>query len=336
MTQNPRPLPNPKALRHNWSKDEAQAIFALPFNDLIYQAQKYHRHWFPANAIQKCTLLSIKTGGCPEDCAYCAQSAKYQTGVKASKLMNPKIVAQDAKAAKAAGATRYCMGAAWRDVKDRDMDDLCEMIQAVKKLGMESCMTLGMLTRSQAARLSEAGLDYYNHNIDTSPDFYDKIITTRKFEDRLETLEYVREARINVCCGGIVGLGESEEDRAEMLRVLANLPSHPQSVPINMLIAIKGTPLGENVAPDAFDFVRVIAAARIMMPASVVRIAAGREHMSDAYQALCFLAGANSIFIGDRLLTARNPEVSKDRALIERLGLGELEAHHCPSEIRNR
>ena len=320
-------------LRHDWLKAEVQALFNLPFNDLIFEAQKHHRHFFPANAVQKCTLLSIKTGGCPEDCAYCAQSSKYQTNVQASKLMPAADVVKDARAAKAAGATRYCMGAAWRDVKDRDMEALCAMVRGVKQLGMETCMTLGMLTRAQARQLRQAGLDYYNHNIDTSPQFYDKIITTRKFQDRLETLAHVRAANINVCCGGIIGLGESQEDRAEMLRVLANLPSHPQSVPINMLIAIKGTPLADSVPPDPLDFVRVIAAARIMMPASVVRIAAGREKMSETFQALCFLAGANSIFIGERLLTAKNPKLSKDQALIAKLGLDELEAHHCPSEI---
>lgn len=332
----PRPLSTENELRYDWTKQEAWAVFNLPFNDLIMEAQTRHRHWFPANAVQKSTLLSIKTGGCPEDCAYCSQSAKFETGVKATKLMGADKVIEDASAAKAAGATRYCMGAAWREVKARDMDNLCQMVRGIKKLGMESCMTLGMLTQSQANQLKEAGLDYYNHNIDTSPDFYDKIITTRSFEDRLETLSYVREAGINVCCGGIVGLGESNNDRAEMLRTLANLPSHPQSVPINMLIAIEGTPLSHTAKPDELDFVRTIATARVMMSASVVRIAAGRENMSEVFQALCFLAGANSIFIGDRLLTAKNPTLSKDEALLKKLGLGDLEAHSCPAEIGNQ
>ena len=329
-----RSLPEPDQLRHDWTQDEAHHIIALPLNDLIFEAQIRHRHFYPANAVQKSTLLSIKTGGCPEDCAYCAQSAKFETGIKATKLMDADDVLKDALAAKQAGATRYCMGAAWREVKDRDMEALCKMVEGVKKLGMESCMTLGMLTQDQARRLKQAGLDYYNHNIDTSPDFYDKIITTRTFDERLETLAHLREANINVCCGGIIGLGEEAHDRADMLMVLANLPTHPQSVPINRLIPMKGTPLADQAKADIIDFVRVIAAARIMMPASVVRIAAGRENMSDEAQALCFLAGANSIFIGERLLTAKNPGLSKDEALLDRLGLQDLPAHHSPAEIR--
>ncbi len=334
MTAQIRPLPAYDQLRYDWTRAEARHLIARPFNDLIFEAQVRHRHFYPANAVQKSTLLSIKTGGCPEDCAYCAQSAKFSTGIKATKLMDSDAVIKDAHAAKAAGATRYCMGAAWREVKDRDMDELCEMVAGVKELGMESCMTLGMLTKDQAQRLKQAGLDYYNHNIDTSPDFYSKIITTRTFQDRLETLAHLRDADINVCCGGIIGLGEAVEDRADMLMTLANLPVHPQSVPINMLIAIKGTALDDQKPVDPIDFARVIATARIMMSASVVRIAAGRENMSDETQALCFLAGANSIFIGDRLLTAKNPGLSKDEALLDRLGLKDLPAHHSPAEIR--
>lgn len=319
--------------RHDWSREEVEALFALPFNDLIFQAQQVHRQWFDANQVQKSTLLSVKTGGCPEDCGYCSQSAKFDTGLKASKLMDVEAVLEGAARAKANGASRYCMGAAWRSPKDRDIDAIVEMIEGVRDMGMETCMTLGMLTPEQAQRLKQAGLDYYNHNVDTSEEFYGEIITTRTYEDRLETIQHVQDAGINVCAGGILGLGEAEADRASMLTTLANINPQPQSVPINMLIPIAGTPLGDAAPVDPIEFVRCIAVARIMMPKSVVRLSAGREWMSDETQALCFLAGANSIFVGEALLTTANPELSKDELLFERLGLSPMPAHACPSAV---
>ena len=331
----PAPAPNSGSNepRHTWTQAEAEALFALPFNDLIFRAQTAHRQWFDSNEVQKSTLLSIKTGGCPEDCGYCSQSAKFETGIKATKLMDVDTVLEGARRAKASGASRYCMGAAWRSPKDRDIDAIVEMIKGVREIGMETCMTLGMLTPDQAGRLKEAGLDYYNHNVDTSEEFYGEIITTRNFEDRIETIRHVQDAGINVCAGGILGMGEQIGDHASMLVTLANLNPQPQSVPINMLIPIAGTPLGEAEAVDPLDFVSCIAVARIMMPKSVVRLSAGREWMSDETQALCFLAGANSIFIGEALLTAANPELSKDEKLFQRLGLKPMPARACPSAV---
>jgi biotin synthase len=308
-------------IRHDWTVEEMLELFHLPFTELIFNAQSIHRRTFDPAAVQFAQLLSIKTGGCPEDCGYCAQSAHFETGVKASKLMDTDAILAEAKQARANGATRFCMGAAWRSPKDRDIDDLCETVAAVKGLGMETCMTLGMLTAGQARKLKDAGLDYYNHNVDTSPEYYGSVITTRTYADRLETLAHVRESGMAVCCGGILGIGETERDRASMLCQLANLPAHPESVPINMLMQIEGTPLGKSKRVDPLDLVRTIAVARITMPASVVRLSAGREHMTDEAQALCFLAGANSIFVGSRLLTTANPERSKDERLIERLGM---------------
>lgn len=338
--ETPAPAAPPTAMtgglvepRHNWTREEVDALFSLPFNDLIFQAQSVHRQWFDANEVQKSTLLSVKTGGCPEDCNYCSQSAKFDTGLKASKLMDVAEVLEGAERAKAAGASRYCMGAAWRSPKDRDMASIVAMVKGVRAMGMETCMTLGMLSPEQAGQLKEAGLDYYNHNIDTSEEFYGDIITTRTFEDRLETIGHVQEAGINVCAGGILGLGEEIGDRASMLITLANLNPQPQSVPINMLIPISGTPMGDNEAVDPIDFVRCIAVARIMMPKSVVRLSAGREWMSDETQALCFLAGANSIFVGEALLTTANPAMEKDNALFDRLGLKPMAAHSCPSAV---
>ncbi len=297
------------------------ALMALPFPELMFRAQTVHRaHHDPAR-VQISTLLSIKTGGCPEDCAYCPQSAGYEAGVPASKLMDVGAVLAEAQAAQQAGATRFCMGAAWRSPKDRDLDSVCAMVEGVRALGMETCVTLGMLTAPQAARLREAGLDYYNHNLDTSPEFYGEVITTRVYQDRLDTLAHVRDAGINVCCGGIVGMGEGEADRAGLIATLASLPTPPESVPINALVRVEGTPLAEAAPIDALDFVRVIAAARITMPASYVRLSAGREEMTDEAQALCFLAGANSIFYGPRLLTTPNPAAARDRVLLARLGI---------------
>jgi biotin synthase len=313
------------SLRHDWTRDEVRALFELPLSDLIFRAQTVHREFFDPSAVQMSTLLSIKTGGCPEDCAYCPQSAHYDTGVGAEKLMPLDKVLAEARAARDAGASRFCMGAAWRSPKDRDLDRVCAMIEGVKALGLETCVTLGMLTEPQARKLKEAGLDYYNHNLDTSPDFYRKIISTRTYEDRLETLEHVRAARIHVCCGGIVGMGETREDRIGMIQTLANLPVHPESVPINMLVRVAGTPLAEAAPLDAIEFVRTIAVARITMPRSMVRLSAGRETMSEEGQALCFLAGANSIFYGPKLLTTPNPERDRDRNLMDRLGLQPME-----------
>jgi biotin synthase len=311
--------------RHDWTREEVRGLFALPFPELMFLAARIHRENFDPSEVQISTLLSIKTGGCPEDCAYCPQSAKYSTGVKAEKLMDLGVVLAEARAAKVAGASRFCMGAAWRSPKDRDLDRVCEMVQGVKALGMETCATLGMLTADQARRLKQCGLDYYNHNLDTSPEFYEEIITTRIYQDRLDTLEHVRAAGIHVCCGGIVGMGETLEDRVGMITMLANLPVHPESVPINMLVRVEGTPLAGARALDPLDFVRTIAVARITMPTSMVRLSAGREDMSEETQALCFLAGANSIFYGPKLLTTSNPGRERDMALLDRLGLRAME-----------
>ncbi|HET6619681.1 MAG TPA: biotin synthase BioB [Dongiaceae bacterium] len=321
----------PAEIRHDWSAAEAEALFALPFNDLLFRAQTIHRAHFPANQVQLSTLLSIKTGGCPEDCAYCPQAARYDTGVEAQKLMAVEAVMAEARRAKEAGASRYCMGAAWREPKDRDLDAVCEMVEGVKALGLETCMTLGMLTGAQARRLKDAGLDYYNHNIDTSAEYYGEIITTRTYQERLDTLAHVRDSGMKVCCGGIVGMGESARDRAGMLATLANLPEHPESVPINMLVQVHGTPLDGTNKLDPLEFVRTIAAARIMMPKSMVRLSAGREEMSDELQALCFLAGANSIFCGPKLLTTPNPGRDHDRDLFDRLGLLPMPLESTPA-----
>lgn len=315
------PTQNDPALRHDWTAEDALALFNLPFADLIHRAQTLHRRYFDANTVQMASLLSVKTGGCPEDCAYCPQAAQYDTGVDASKLMDVDTVLAEAKRAKDAGATRYCMGAAWRSPKDKDLDAVCAMIEGVREMGMEACATLGMLTPDQAQRLHDAGLDYYNHNLDTSENFYSEIISTRTYADRLDTLQSVRDAGIKVCCGGILGMGEAAQDRADMLVTLANLQPHPESVPINMLVQVEGTPLESREELDPLDFVRTIAVAKIMMPASTVRLSAGREEMSDELQALCFLAGAGSIFVGPKLLTTANPEQDRDASLFNRLGI---------------
>jgi biotin synthase len=308
-------------VRHDWTREEVRALFALPFPELMFRAQAVHRRHFDPTEVQISTLLSIKTGGCPEDCAYCPQSVHYDTGVKPEKLMSVTAVLAEARAAKAAGASRFCMGAAWREPKDRDLDQVCEMVAGVKAIGLETCATLGMLTGSQARRLRSAGLDYYNHNLDTSPEYYGAIITTRAYRDRLDTLAHVRDAGIHVCCGGIVGMGEGAEDRVGMITTLATLPVHPESVPINMLVRVEGTPLATGEPIDPIDFVRTIAVARITMPKSVVRLSAGREDMREETQALCFLAGANSIFYGPKLLTTPNPERDRDLRLMDKLGL---------------
>lgn len=310
--------------RREWPREELRALFDLPLAELVFRAQSVHRENFDAAAVQISTLLSIKTGGCPEDCAYCPQSAQYETGVRAERLMPLDAVLAEARAARDAGANRFCMGAAWRSPKDRDVDAVCAMVEGVKALGLETCATLGMLTAAQARKLKDAGLDYYNHNLDSSPEFYAKIITTRSYRDRLKTLEHVRAAGIHVCCGGIVGMGETREDRVGMIAALANLPVQPESVPINMLVRVAGTPLADAPALDPLEFVRTIAVARITMPRSMVRLSAGREAMSEETQALCFLAGANSIFYGPKLLTTPNPEQSRDRALMDRLGLSPM------------
>src|SRR5215467_8993457 len=314
-----RPALSP--IRHDWTWQEIGALFDLPFPELMFCAQKVHRQHFDTTAVQISTLLSIKTGGCPEDCAYCPQSARYETGVHAEKLMALDAVLAEARAAKSAGASRFCMGAAWRSPKDRDLEQVCAMVEAVKGLGLETCATLGMLSAAQAQKLKRSGLDYYNHNLDTSPEFYGEIITTRIYQDRLETLEHVRDAGIHVCCGGIVGMGETRADRVGMIAALASLPVHPESVPINMLVRVAGTPLAAAVPLDPLEFVRTIAVARITMPRSMVRLSAGRETMSEEAQALCFLAGANSIFCGPKLLTTPNPQRDRDQALMDRLGL---------------
>jgi len=308
-------------LRHDWSRGEVRALFDLPFPELLHRAASVHRDHFDPAEVQVSTLLSVKTGGCPEDCAYCPQAQRYHTGVEAQKLMSTDAVLERARAAKAAGASRFCMGAAWRSPKDRDIPKVAEMIAGVKALGLETCATLGMLSGEQARSLKDAGLDYYNHNLDTAPEFYNEIIHTREFQDRLDTLEHVRDVGMKTCCGGIVGMGESREQRAGLLQTLANLPAHPDSVPINRLVQVEGTPLAGTAELDPFEFVRTIAVARLLMPHSMVRLSAGREQMSDEMQALCFLAGANSIFYGEKLLTTGNPDTERDLALFERLGL---------------
>jgi biotin synthase len=308
-------------VRHDWARAEVRALFDCPFPELIYEAARVHRLHFDPAEVQISTLLSVKTGGCPEDCAYCPQAARYDTGVKAQKLMDLSAVLAEAQAAKAAGASRFCMGAAWREPKDRDLDPICAMVEGVRALGLETCATLGMLSPAQALRLKGAGLDYYNHNLDTSPEFYGDIITTRVYRDRLDTLEAVRAAGIAVCCGGIVGMGENVDDRAGLIATLASLSVHPESVPINMLVRVEGTPLADQPALDPLEFVRTIAVARITMPKSMVRLSAGREGMSEETQALCFLAGANSIFYGPKLLTTPNPGRDRDLALLDKLGL---------------
>ncbi|MDN7137788.1 biotin synthase BioB [Pseudidiomarina sp. 1ASP75-14] len=321
------------AVRHDWQRSEIEALFELPFNDLLFQAQQIHRANFDPNKVQVSTLLSIKTGACPEDCKYCPQSAHYRTDVDRERLIAVDKVLAEARAAKEQGASRFCMGAAWRNPKARDMPYVLEMVKGVKALGLETCMTLGMLSAEQAKMLEQAGLDYYNHNLDTSPEFYGEIITTRTYHDRLETLSNVRDAGMKVCAGGIVGMGEARSDRAGLLQQLANLPKHPESVPVNMLVKVEGTPFANLDDLDPFEFVRTIAIARILMPGSFVRLSAGRETMSDELQALCFMAGANSIFYGERLLTRANPEADKDQQLFQRLGLSPLQMEGYSDDV---
>ena len=309
------------AIRHDWTREELAALFELPLLDLIHRAATVHREHFDPREVQVSTLLSIKTGACPEDCAYCPQSAHFKTGLGVERLLPLEVVRESAAQAKAAGATRFCMGAAWRSPRDKDLDHVIAMVETVRELGLETCVTAGMLRADQAQRLKDAGLDYYNHNLDTSPEFYGEIISTRTFEDRLDTLAAVRDAGMKVCCGGIVGMNEVRSDRVGLLHSLATLPRHPESVPINLLVRVPGTPLVDAPALEPFEFVRTIAVARIAMPASVVRLSAGREGMSEELQALCFLAGANSIFYGEKLLTTGNPEAERDRALLSKLGL---------------
>lgn len=329
----------PAVLRHDWSRTEIEALFDLPFPELLYRAASVHRQHFDPAEVQVSTLLSVKTGGCPEDCSYCPQAQRYHTGVEATKLMEVEAVLEKARQAKAAGASRFCMGAAWRSPKDRDVPKVAAMIREVKALGLETCATLGMLTGDQAHALKAAGLDYYNHNIDTDPEFYDAIIHTREMQDRLQTLEHVRDAGMKTCCGGIVGLGETRRQRAGLLKTLANLPAHPDSVPINRLVQVAGTPLHGTEEIDPFEFIRTIAVARMLMPRSMVRLSAGRSDMSDEMQALCFSAGANSIFYGEQLLTTGNPDTERDMALFKRLGLRPMpitvdaEGHDHPGTV---
>ena len=320
-------------IRHDWVLSEVMDIFQLPFNDLIFKAQTIHRQYFDANKVQVSTLLSIKTGACPEDCKYCPQSIHHDTGLEKEKLLEVQRVVEEAKAAKAVGATRFCMGAAWKHPTNRDMPYLLEMVKGVKALGMETCMTLGQLSQLQAYALADAGLDFYNHNLDTSPEFYQQIITTRTYSERLQTLAYVREAGIKICSGGILGMGETLKDRANLLIQLANLDQHPESVPINNLVKVKGTPLANEKDIEPFDFIRMLAVARIMMPKSYIRLSAGREQMSEQMQALAFLAGANSIFYGDKLLTTSNPQVDKDNALFVKLGINPEKIQDYSDEI---
>ncbi len=333
-------LPAAAPVRHDWSRGEIETLFALPFPELLHRAASVHRQHFDPAQVQVSTLLSVKTGGCPEDCAYCPQAQRYHTGVEATKLMSTDAVLEKARAAKAAGASRFCMGAAWRSPKDRDIPKVAAMIREVKALGLETCATLGMLSGTQAHVLREAGLDYYNHNLDTAPEFYGEVIRTRDYQDRLDTLGHVRDAGMKTCSGGIVGMGETRAQRAGLLQALANLPAHPDSVPINRLVEVEGTPLGDaktSTLLDPFEFVRTIAAARIVMPKSMVRLSAGRESMSDELQALCFAAGANSIFYGEKLLTTGNPDIERDQALFARLGLVpmpvELRDHDAPGTV---
>ena len=323
----------PAVLRHDWSRDQVLALFDLPFPELMHRAGSVHRENFDPAQVQVSTLLSIKTGGCPEDCAYCPQSARYNTGLKAHKLLSLDEVIEKASQAKAAGASRFCMGAAWRSPKDKDVAQVAEMVSAVKAMGLEACATLGMLSPDQAGTLKRAGLDYYNHNLDSSPDFYGDVIKTREYQDRLDTLQHVRNAGLKTCCGGIVGMGETRDQRAGLLQSLANLPEHPGSVPINRLVQVEGTPLHGTALLDPFEFVRTIAVARLMMPKSVVRLSAGRAEMNEELQALCFLAGANSIFYGEKLLTTGNPDVEADQALFQRLGLVPMPVAHEPGTV---
>lgn len=321
------------AIRHDWVLSEVMDIFQLPFNDLIFKAQTIHRQYFDANKVQVSTLLSIKTGACPEDCKYCPQSIHHDTGLEKEKLLEVQRVVEEAKAAKAVGATRFCMGAAWKHPTNRDMPYLLEMVKGVKALGMETCMTLGLLSQLQAYALADAGLDFYNHNLDTSPEFYQQIITTRTYSERLQTLAYVRQAGIKICSGGILGMGETLKDRANLLIQLANLDQHPESVPINNLVKVKGTPLANEKDIEPFDFIRMLAAARIMMPKSYIRLSAGREQMNEQMQALAFLAGANSIFYDDKLLTTSNPQVDKDNALFLKLGISPEQSQDYSDEV---
>jgi biotin synthase len=314
-------LPDPALPRHDWTRVEVESLFDQPFTELVFEAAAVHRRWFDASEVQLSQLLSIKTGGCAENCGYCSQSAHFETGLKATKLMEPQAVVAEAARAKAGGAARFCMGAAWRSPKDRDLDRVCAMIEGVKALGLETCVTLGMLTGPQAQKLKGAGLDYYNHNLDTSPEDYGRIVTTRSYADRLETLAHVRMAGMRTCCGGIIGMGETRADRAGLLHALATLPEHPDSLPINALVPIAGTPLADSEPVDGLEFVRTVAVARLVCPKSVVRIAAGREGMSRELQALAFLAGANSIFVGGRLLTTPLPGEDEDSRLLRDLGM---------------
>jgi biotin synthase len=320
-----RNAPHETPTRHDWTLLEIEALLALPFNDLLFTAHGVHREYHDPNAVQISTLLSIKTGACPEDCRYCPQSARYDTGLQRERLLPLAEVVEQAEAAKVAGASRFCMGAAWRNPTNKNLDKVIEMIQAVKAEGLEACATQGMLTAAQAQRLHAAGLDYYNHNLDTSPEFYEQVITTRVYQDRLDTLGHVRDAGLHVCCGGILGLGETRRDRAGLLQQLANLAEHPESVPMNLLVHVKGTPLYGTEKLDPLEFVRTIAVARILMPRSMMRLSAGRNDISDETQALCFFAGANSIFNGEKLLTTANPQVNEDKRLFERLGLKPLD-----------
>ncbi|HBI3712668.1 TPA: biotin synthase BioB [Vibrio parahaemolyticus] len=320
-------------VRHNWTHVEVRDLMEKPFMDLLFEAQLVHRQYQQTNHVQVSTLLSIKTGACPEDCKYCPQSARYTTDIEKERLMEVERVLDAAQKAKNAGSTRFCMGAAWKNPKERDMPHLTDMIKGVKDMGLETCMTLGMLTPEQAKQLANAGLDYYNHNLDTSPEFYGNIITTRTYQDRLDTLSHVRDAGMKICSGGIIGMGESANDRAGLLVELANLPTHPESVPINMLVKVKGTPLETVDDVDPFDFIRLIAIARIMMPQSAVRLSAGRENMNEQMQALCFMAGANSVFYGCKLLTTPNPSEDKDMMLFKKLGINSQEVSQKPDEI---
>ena len=323
----------PAVIRHDWRRDELLALFDLPLPELMFRAASVHRERFDPTQVQVSTLLSVKTGGCPEDCSYCPQAARYHTGVEATKLMGTEAVLEKARAAKAAGASRFCMGAAWRSPKDRDIPKVAEMIREVKALGLETCATLGMLNGDQAQKLRDAGLDYYNHNLDTAPEFYGDVIRTREYQDRLDTLEHVRDAGMKTCCGGIVGMGETRAQRAGLLQALANLPAHPDSVPINRLVQVEGTPLAGTALLDPFEFLRTIAVARIVMPASMVRLSAGRQEMNEELQAMCFLAGANSIFYGEKLLTTGNPDVEADQALFRRLGLVPMPVVEAPKTV---
>ena len=316
-----RPMSQNSPLRFDWQKAEIEGLFELPFNELMYRAQQVHRDYFDANEVQVSTLLSIKTGGCPEDCAYCPQSVHHESALEPESLMAIEAVVDAARAARQAGASRFCMGAAWRNPRGRNFERVLEMVERVRAEGLETCMTLGMLDEQQTRRLKDAGLDYYNHNLDTSPEFYGEIISTRSYQDRLDTIQRVRDAGINVCCGGIVGMGETRADRVSLMQQLAGQKPHPESVPVNLLVRVEGTPLAGQADLDAFEFVRTIAVARVLMPQSRVRLSAGREQMNDELQALCFLAGANSIFYGEKLLTTPNPEADQDRQLFERLGL---------------